>query len=334
MVAVVLAVLLSSCATPPPSLPEPPKAQFDDTVIDVNTKSIIDDYTIDEETPFDESTLVLSPPEITDEMEEKELDAKNSENIGTLLPSSINNATISVEKKSDFTKSIATYDYVDGYIYTIYCSPGHATDLRLESGEELLSSPVVGDGSRWEFLQGSSIQDGKSIVHIFIRPTVSDVSTTVTLTTNRRTYYLKLISFETIFMFALQFRYPKVGSLITQSDNTSSSFTQGGSLTPTITNKGLDFDFLIEKRQKNSPPWRPNNVYTDGKRTYLQLSPYFTDTLEAPSIYFLKDYTKENDMSIINYSIHGTLYIADLSLTRGQSLMLISGDDKVKVTKL
>lgn len=311
---------LTSCISLPPDLPKPP---YDEPLTDGQTIKVAP--VIAGTQDGIKNGLIIDPPEISDEMKQIEDEAKQHESIVTLLPSSITNSTVSVEKKSDFTKSIAIYDYVDGVIYTVYCSPGHATDLRLEEGEEPVSSPVLGDSSRWELTQGHSIQNGKTIIHLFIRPQTSDVATTLILATNKRTYYFKLLSFETIYMFALKFRYPSY--LATETSLESSPL-------PSVPDGGLNFNFLIEKRQKEYPSWKPSTVYADNKRTFIQLSPYFKDTIQAPALYFIKDYRKENELSVVNYSIKDTLYIVDFALSRGEALMMISGNDKVKITKL
>lgn len=327
------AVVITSCITPAPGLPTPPSSSLSNgrTIRVNNTNSVSPVPLSTSEVQID--ALNTEPPEITEEMQEKEDTAKKGESIATLLPGTIDDSTVSVEKRSDFTKSIAVYDYVDGIIYTVYCSPGHATDLRLEEGEEVITSPVLGDASRWDLATGQSVQNGKTINHIFIRANASDVSTTLILATNKRTYYLKLISFETIYMFALQFRYPS-SSLSFSSSSSTLGLPDNTLSSSSVPENGLNFDFLIEKRQKDYPSWKPTSVYSDNKRTYLQLSPYFKDSIQAPSIYFIKNYENENDMSVVNYSVKDTLYIVDFTLTRGEALMLISGNDKVKVTKL
>lgn len=331
---IILLIFITSCITHAPELPLPPSYDLSGgkTINVVNNTSSSDPSDIHaSDQDVDTKELNVNPPLIPSDMIKKEEEAKQGENIATLLPGTIDDSTVSVEKRSDFTKSIAVYDYIDGLIYTVYCSPGHATDLRLEEGEEVITTPVLGDASRWELATGQSIQNGKVINHIFIRATSSDVSTTLILATNKRTYYLKLISFETIYMFALRFRYPSSTLGIPSSSATTTYEVLTSS---TVPENGLDFNFLIERRQKEYPSWKPSSVYSDTKKTYIQLSPYFKDSLQAPSIYFLKDYQKENEMSIINYSIKDTLYIVDFTLSRGEALMMISGNDKVKVTKL
>lgn len=307
----------------------------DDAIIDdkeiQGVNEDISDNNEEEFIPFYEGDPKnLTPPELTNEMLLKESES-TTEPLDTLLPNQIKESTISVERKNDFSKSIAVYDFQDGFIYTIYTSPGNATDIRLEEGEELTADPIVGDANQWQFLQATSVENNISINHIFVRPNIPQTSTNVVFVTNKRTYYLKLVSFQTIYMIGVRFRYP-LSSVASFGGNN----VNNNKLDITLTNlEDLDFDFIVQLDKKQTKPtWTPSNVYTDGKRTFIQLSPYFVNTLEAPTIYFLNDYKKENDMSVINYRLKGNLYITDLSLRRGQALLLISGKDKVKVVKL
>lgn len=309
-------LVLVSCASNYNSLPLPEVISDDNTIIEEFTP--LDDFTNE----IDESELNLDPPEIPIEMLREEESIKE-EPFNTTLSNAVEKATVSSPKKTDFKGSIATYDYISGYVYTIYCSPGIATDVRLESGEELLSDPIVGDNSRWQFVGVSSSENGSPIQHIFIRPTVSEISTNVTLVTNKRTYYLKLISFDSIYMIGVEFRY-----FDTKSLNIAKNAIN-------ITNvENLNFDFQIEGNMKNPPLWKPTSAYTDGTKTYIVFPKNFSTTSASPTAYFLKDYRNDKDIALTNYQVKGNRYIISTALERGNAILLLNEDQKVKVIKL
>lgn len=245
--------------------------------------------------------------------------------ISKLLPESINKSTVSVERLKDFQNAIATYDFIDGYVYLVYCTPGHLTDIRLENSEELTSSPLIGNPAGWTITRATSIEDGITIPHLFFQPHQSMNSTTVTLTTNKRTYYLKLISLDNLYMVGVKFNYPNDNSSIVIGDNTT--------LKTERPIEALDLNYKIEGSMKNAPKWRPNSVYSDGVRTYIQFSPYIINSIDSPSLYYQKNLNDDFDMSIINYRVKGSVYIADIVIEKGNALLLVSGADRIRITK-
>ena len=94
------------------------------------------------------------------------------------------------KSKKDFTNSIVEYTFADGKIYTIVTSKNSITDVRLEGGEEIISSIAVGDPHAWSIETALTVENGINTVHILIRAESDDVITSAIIPTNRRTYYL------------------------------------------------------------------------------------------------------------------------------------------------
>ena len=73
---------------------------------------------------------------------------------------------------------------------TIIGAPMEISDIELEPGEQV-NEILVGDSARWLVESGSS---AGGIVHIFAKPLEAGLKTSLVVTTNKRTYHLKLIS--------------------------------------------------------------------------------------------------------------------------------------------
>src|SRR5579872_4554377 len=77
---------------------------------------------------------------------------------------------------------------------TLVCAPMRICILELQPGEKLNGEPQIGDSVRWQItpaVYGTGV-DGTPI--IVVKPTASGLDTNLLVTTDRRAYYLRLIS--------------------------------------------------------------------------------------------------------------------------------------------
>ena len=97
---------------------------------------------------------------------------------------------------------------------TIVCAPLFVCDLALEPGEGV-NDLNVGDNVRWKITPASEGAGESLITHVIIKPTDVGLITNLVLTTNRRTYTIKLVSREKDWMPKVSFDYPDetVGAL-------------------------------------------------------------------------------------------------------------------------
>ena len=107
---------------------------------------------------------------------------------GTIAKTAEEDSFVFLPNRSAYSNSIAEYDYSEGLIYEVVTSPGSVTDIRLQPGETLSGSPIMNNGtSQWQFASGVSVEDGERVEHIFIRPLITGLDTTIILLTNMRT---------------------------------------------------------------------------------------------------------------------------------------------------
>ena len=178
---------------------------------------------------------------------------------GTIAKTAEENSFVFLPNRSAYSNSIAEYDYSEGLIYEVVTSPGSVTDIRLQPGETLSGSPIMNNGtSQWQFASGVSVEDGERVEHIFIRPLITGLDTTIILLTNMRTYYLRAASFESSHMVAVRWRYPNA-----QNSDTSWNTTLSSTYSPDII--GADYSYSINATKNIS--WAPSAVFSNNGKT-------------------------------------------------------------------
>lgn len=232
------------------------------------------------------------------------------------------------KSKKDFTNSIVEYTFMDGKIYTIVTSKNSITDVRLEGGEEIISSIAVGDPHAWSIETALSVENGVNTVHILIRAESDDVITSAIIPTNRRTYYLRLLSTNATPMIACRFRYQNssnmlIKNILAQNNNYSVSKSKNSySIDPST----LEFGYSVTD---SSFIWSPTAVFSDNTTTYFQFDPLFEEVQGSPALYL----STNDEISLINYSIRGNLYTTKTILGDNQKFVLIKGKDIIEILR-
>ena len=92
---------------------------------------------------------------------------------------------------------------------TVVCAPMRVCVVELEAGEHLSGEPHVGDSVRWVIspaMAGSGRQETPMLV---IKPKQAGLDTTLLITTDRRAYYLRLVSKPDDYLARVAFAYPE-----------------------------------------------------------------------------------------------------------------------------
>lgn len=242
---------------------------------------------------------------------------------GTLATDATEKAFSYITSATAYTESIAEYDYIEGRIYEIITSPTGITDLRLKPGEQIAGNPVTNDNMNWQFSLGTSIEDGVSVQHLFIRPLKVGLDTSMILLTNERTYYFRLASFEKSYMTAVRFRYPLSISTGYIDPEVLAQYMQKED-DPSVTDYRFDIEFAdygYEIKTKGKPSWDPVTVFSDNVKTYIQFPVTITHSDQLPSVYLVRG----KEETLVNYRIMGNLYQIDAVLTGDQYFLLKSG---------
>jgi type IV secretion system protein TrbG len=248
---------------------------------------------------------------------------------------------------------------------TIVCAPLKVTDLELQPGEKG-NEVELGDDQRWVKRVAGSGDDPKTL-HVLLRPKQIGIETTLVITTDLRTYRIRLVSDEKNFMAHVSYTYPD--GLVPKKPVAEDAAPGTGrpdvapapppvmeppkaqvamieparrSVRPArAASDGKTTVFLGKAQAKDrafriqgNAPWRPTQVYTDGKKTYIELP---ENVQETPVLFQLKKggfLGLGHRLSQVNARVHGRWYVADTVLDRAALLSGVgSAQTKVTITR-
>jgi len=263
-------------------------------------------------------------------------------------------------------KNFETQNMTDGAVQfawpqeipSIVCAVLQVTDVALEPGEAI-TSVSTGDNLRWSVESVVSGDGATQQPHLIIKPFDRGLTTSVVVTTTRRSYHLTLRSTDQAYMHEVSFTYPaepekqaspapeqkpKVNVALTEEVEPSASQEKKSAHKPS-------WELPRGSRVRRDPPghpeytqdpdsyringtprWRPINVYNDGRKTYVVMTEEMSKT-EAPAMLVLRrnNYLFGYDKVLANYRLQHKTYIVDSVFDRA---ILVSGSDKVTLTRV
>ncbi|HBT96967.1 MAG TPA: P-type conjugative transfer protein TrbG [Desulfobulbaceae bacterium] len=194
------------------------------------------------------------------------------------------------------------YIYGAGGMPTIIAAPMRITDIELEPGEEV-NEIVAGDNARWLIDKGAA----GNTTHIFIKPLDVGLESSAVITIDRRVYHLRLVSKPKEHTPYVGFVYSddlRKQLAAHQADDAKKkkwqSTADAGGAAASLAS--LNFDYEIT----GDAPWKPERVFDDGKKTYLQLPPEVS-TGEMPVLLVKKG---RKDV-LVNYRVKGRVMEVD-----------------------
>lgn len=205
-----------------------------------------------------------------------------------------------------YKAGLVTFAYGSG-IPTVICALLELTDLAFEKGESILSVQL-GDSVRWNIESAISGSAKDSVEHLIVKPLEAGLKTSMLITTDRRTYHIRLKSTEADFMPAVVFSYPnslKLPSKKHYGDDSYLQYTSNydsnedhndysetnsslkyyssvqnvsyeGNSRPAL-NVATTYNDSTQRRNYNysvdgDSKIIPQNVYDDGKRTFIVMN--------------------------------------------------------------
>ncbi len=204
--------------------------------------------------------------------------------------------------KDGYINAIQVYPYTKGALYQLYAAVNQVTDIALETGERLVSVSA-GDTVRWVVGDTTSGEGRDAQVHILVKPVAADLETNLVITTDRRTYHLEMRSSEKTYMASVSWTYP-AGALVSLRKQQAESDAAAGALADV----GVNIDQLqFRYRLVGDAPWKPLQVFDDGRKVYIQFPPGLAQS-EAPPLFVIGP---DGKSSLVNYRVRGTTYIVD-----------------------
>lgn len=212
------------------------------------------------------------------------------------------------------------------------CSPTRACDVEMQAGEKV-KKVILGDGVNWTWNGAESVESGLTVQHVVFQPRDSGLESNVIITTDHRTYHIKLFAPKTdgVYLNRVGFYYPQelVSSWEEKAGETAAvkEKEDGFKVTSTpIAIDKLDFDYRIE----GDADFRPVRVFNDGGRVYMEM-PKGIRAEESPVLVLVDD--KSNAL-VVNYRVEfdpdsqKTHYVVDKLFAKGE---LRIGDQKVQI---
>lgn len=183
---------------------------------------------------------------------------------------------------------------------TLRCMPLFVCDLVLEPGESIVNV-AVGDSVRWLIAPASSGQTDTTTPHVLIKPTESGLRTNLIVTTNRRAYYLTLVSRNADPMLRIGFLYAQdLQHAFATTARLGRGVLPGSALPQTAIDK-LDFNY----RFSGDRVLQPVRVFNDGAHTYLQMP----STISSLPVLF--SVGSDGGDTLVNYRFTGQYYVVD-----------------------
>jgi type IV secretion system protein TrbG len=193
---------------------------------------------------------------------------------------------------------------------SIVCAVLQVCDVALQPGE-LVNSINLGDTARWRVEPAITGSGSNEVQHLIIKPLDVGLETSLFVTTNRRSYHMRLRSHRTQYMPQVSFTYPE--DALAKWENMKKSETKERQ-EKTIPETGeylgnLSFDYDVS----GSAPWKPLRVYNDGVKTIIQMPATMAQT-EAPTLLVVRrdgGWLADDETVIVNYRVQNDRYIVD-----------------------
>jgi type IV secretion system protein VirB9 len=196
--------------------------------------------------------------------------------------------------------------YEEGAVFEITASPGRITDLVLEPGEALVAAgPIAaGDTARWVIGDTISGSGQTRRVHVLIKPTLARIATNLVVNTDRRTYLVNLRAVAQGGLSQVVWRYPKAEPIAPPSAAPVAPVPLVAAA-PAFDPSRLNFTYRIKGAH---PRWRPQRVFDDGERTYVEFGSAIAMG-DLPPLFVVGGDGRSAEL--INYRVAGRRIVVD-----------------------
>jgi type IV secretion system protein VirB9 len=215
---------------------------------------------------------------------------------------------------------------------SVVCAVLQVCDIELQAGEQV-NNLNVGD-PRFTVEPAISDVGAGEVQHLIVKPLDVGLETSLVVTTNRRTYHIRLRSHRTEFMPRVNFIYTEDAVAKWETIRARAvKEKQERTLPKTGEYLGdLNFNYKIT----GNAAWKPLRVYNDGSKTILQM-PSAMAQAEAPTLLVVRKggtlFTDEETV-MVNYRVQGDRYIVDTIFD--QAILIVgvgSSQDRVNIVK-
>ena len=230
---------------------------------------------------------------------------------------------------------------------SIVCAILQVTDIELQPGETI-THINVGDSARWSVESAISGNGSDQMFHLLIKPRDIGLSTSLVVTTDRRTYHLLLVSDQAKFMHSVSFVYRDESQAAAPITAAAAQGTPDPTTAPPAPMRskktgdgkriqiaaadpdGADESYTI----RGKADWKPVQVYSKDGKTFLEM-PSSMRHKEAPVLFLLKKgglFGLGAQKTLVNYRVHGPWLVADTVIDQAVLISGVgSGQEKVDI---
>src|SRR5580658_7330523 len=212
---------------------------------------------------------------------------------------------------------------------TVVCAPLRVCTIELQAGEKILGEPQIGDSVRWNISPATYGTGDQATAAIILKPRAPGLDTNILITTDRRAYYLRLISKPEDYVARVAFAYPeddtrKWQQQVAAQQALAKQEKHAAEVPPAvIAVEKVNFDYTIRGGDEHI---RPVRVFDDGAKTYIQM-PAELEHREAPVLLVVGN---DGKGEMTNYRVKDQTYIVD-RLFDHANLVLGAGKKAQKV---
>jgi type IV secretion system protein TrbG len=231
-----------------------------------------------------------------------------------------------------------------GSLPAVICAPLQVCDIELQAGEQV-RSVQVGDSVRWSVEPAVTGVPPLEVQHVIVKPADVGLRSALVVTTDRRTYRMKLTSDRQQYMASVSFAYPQDAQARWSelarpqqahepgTRRSSPEHAKEGTAVRTDVLRALSFNYEL---QGDDPPWKPVRVYNDGLQTVIEM-PFAMRQTEAPTLLVVRaegGLFSSDDVVQVNFHTEGTRYIVDMVFDVADLIAGVgSGQQKVRIRR-
>ncbi len=179
----------------------------------------------------------------------------------------------------------------------------------MEKGENI-TNVSSGDPTRWSYSMAYSGQGKDRQAHVMVKPSQSNISTDMVITTDKRMYTLKLVSSTGKYLKDVRFWYPDEIQAYWDNYNAKQNDTVDQPDTianmPNMSVDKMNFSYSISTKLFSSPAWKPVRAFDDGTHTYIQF-PEGISSKNMPALFVING----DKQALVNYRYKQPYFVVD-----------------------
>jgi P-type conjugative transfer protein TrbG len=216
----------------------------------------------------------------------------------------------------------------------VVCAPLRVCIIELQPGERITGEPQIGDSVRWNISPAEYGQGEESTSVIVLKPLEPGLDTNLLVTTDRRAYYLRLVSKPQEYVARVAFSYPDEDNgqkwqqhMLEQRVEAQQNKRDATLMPALIAADKLNFSYKVTG---GNDQLRPVRVFDDGAKTYIQMPPEVQHR-EAPVLVVLGS---DGKGEMTNYRVQEQTYVVDRLFERAQLILGVGKKaQKVEITR-